>query len=376
MEVGEIEIVGAVEVYIVVLFVLRIESTKGNMTHKPIIEYAISITLIALFLLIACDRSEPTPKEIAIDHSRATVVKVVLDTNFLETPFDASLFALSHAIGQHVYITSSNSHYGYMVHGYSFRNGFEQVLEPVIRHGRGPGEAVSISGSNKTMQSDTLVLRTRENAKLILWTSDMKSRDIEIEASVFAQMTSEFALDNGYLAFQIIPHLQSGSLIGVMNLHQENIVYGLSPRVPYGFQPEIRNALSSICPSPNGFVLSFLGDRKVYRIDYNAQVHQIMALGESDPIPNPHRIKNPTEAPGAKPYIPKMQYHNGLLHVLMDDSLYLLDLESQRVKTVIHFVNREDERMTPLEFSASGDHMIVRIGRNRFYPVQLEPDWY
>jgi hypothetical protein len=349
---------------------------KGKITHKPYEEHTMIKPLIALVLLIACDRSVPVPNEILIDHSRVKNVNVVLDTNFMETPFDASLFSLSHAVGQHVYITSSNSHYGYLVHRYSIGYGFAPEPEPVIRYGRGPGETVSISRSNKTIQNDTLAFLSRENANIILLTSDMKSIDLDIESNVFSRMTGEFALDNDYLLFENTPHLQSGALVGVLDLRNGSIQYGISPRVPYGYQPAIRNVIATVSPIPNGFALAFLGDRKVYIIGYSAVVSRILALGVSDPIEKPYRINDPFEAPGAGPYIPKMQYHNGLLHVLMDGTLYLLDLESQRVKTVIHFVNREDERMTPLEFSASGDHMIVRIGRNRFYPVHLEPDWY
>lgn len=342
--------------------------------RKDSIQCLLNPLFFTLLVSVGCSRQVSEPTEIVVIAEGVQYIEVLLDSEYIEAPFDASLFSLIQMMSTDIFITSAGAYEGYVLHAFNLDQPLD--IKTVIRHGRGPIETTSISSSSKTIQSDSLIFLSREQAKLLIVTSVGQVSDFEIDSEIYNQIRGAFSMQSGFIAFETNSHLHPKSLIAVLNVNSGAISYGIPPRVPYGYQPAVRNIISHMCPIPEGFALVFVGDRKLYLIDRAANVQRVLALGESDPIGTPFRVSNPSEAPGAYPRIPKMQYHNGLLHVLMDDSLYLLDLESQRVKTVIHFVNREDERMTPLEFSASGDHMIVRIGRNRFYPVQLEPDWY
>ena len=246
----------------------------------------------------------------------------------------------------------------------------------VIPFGQGPNEAVTISMSSKNAAGDTLAFLSLQSAKILFVDNSMNVSEHIFSDHVVNKAGDTFAYGNGYIGFSIEPMVGDGDLIGVYNMSNRTFKSGFPLRVPLNMEPAIRNRVFSSAALPDGFVFAFTGDRKFYRVNYNADVNGIYMLGESDPIEEPFNRNDANVPVPSRPHIPKMEYANDYLHVLMDSKIWIIDLETGRSLRQLTFTDDSGEALIPLEFSMNYKNIFIRRGRDMIYMAEIDNQWY
>jgi hypothetical protein len=246
----------------------------------------------------------------------------------------------------------------------------------VIPYGQGPNEAITISMSSKNAAGDTLAFLSLQGAKILFADSSMNVSEHIFSDYVVNKAGDTFAYGNGFIGFSIEPMVGDGDLIGVYHMSNRTLKSGFPLRVPLQMEPAIRNRVFSSAALPDGFVFAFTGDRKVYRVNYNAEVTGIFVLGESDLIEEPFNRNNANDPVSSKPHIPKMEYSNGHLHVLMDSKIWIIDLETGRSLRQLTFTEDSGDALIPLEFSMNYKNIFIRRGRDMIYIAETDGKWY
>jgi hypothetical protein len=255
-------------------------------------------------------------------------------------------------------------------------NDINSVSDTVIPFGQGPNEAVTISMSSKNAAGDTLAFLSLQGSKILFVDNSMNVSEHIFSDHMVNKTGDTFAYGNGYVGFSIEPMVGDGDLIGVYNMSNRTLKSGFPLRVPLNMEPAIRNRVFSSAALPDGFVFAFTGDRKFYRVDYNAEVNGIYVLGESDPIEEPFNRNDANDPVPSRPHIPKMEYSNDHLHVLMDSKIWIIDLETGRSVRQLAFTDDSGGAVIPLEFSMNNKTMFIRRGRDMIYMAEIDSQWY
>lgn len=330
--------------------------------------YPISLTIMAL--CSACSNTSEESLVHKIMNESTTVQHVVLSNPIMDTPFNSSLSALVQANRNHILIAAARPYEGSIA--FAMRYPFTDStyhLNGLIREGSGPFEARALHASSKTIGGDTIAFLAFEDAKLIWVDEDLNRSERVLQADFSQRFGDVFAYQGGMVAYSMNPRTGDGYLIGIHHIVPESTFFGIQIRVPVDYQPAIRNRVFSIAPIPDGFAVAFLGDRQIYLLNTRAEITNILVLGESDPIGEPYLVSNPMDAPPSRPHIPKIEYDSGILHVLMDGELLFIDLEKRTITNRLAFVDTQNQPVVPLEFSISGQDLIIRVGRNELYKV-------
>ena len=101
------------------------------------------------------------------------------------------------------------------------------------------------------------------------------------------------------------------NILRIIDLEKGTIVGGVPLRVPNGYEPAIRNQVFSMASVPNGFAVSFVGDRKFFIVYYSGTIKNEIILGESD-----HPKPTITKSNGSIPALLK-KLVNGSSNLLM-----------------------------------------------------------
>lgn len=330
---------------------------------------------MSLVIIVSCTQRNDNSSDEKVNFSNTKTYTVELEKLFLDDQFNISLSSLIQVSNNNLFVTSSSPLHDTVVFAYDIHNSDNKTINS-IKNGYGPFEATSINNSSKNITNETISFLALGNAKIIFVDDYLDKSDFTIQPEIFNKLGDVITYHDNMIAFSVEPNVSNGKLIGIYNIDSDTIHYGVPIRVPHQMQPAIRNRIFAICPIPNGFALAFLGDRKVYLINNEATTIAILHLGESDPIEEPFRINNPFDAPSSRPYIPKMEYQDGVLHILLDHEILLVDIPSLNVKTRIKFINYDHSVITPLEFTLNDSHLFVRTTRNKIYVTDVLHEWY
>jgi len=319
-------------------------------------------------------------------HAEADLIKKNTETIIFASKMDIvddlpmSFYSFLQANESGLYITSPNPFKDSVLYKFP-RNKIGEYgvhLNGIIREGRGPLELQSVNLSTKTANGDTLLFYSFNDSQYLGLDNKGKIFD-HIKTSVNVLNTgSSFAYSNGYL---LIPSfskmLARDHLLTMLNIHDGTQFDFFEPRVPAGFEPSIRNLVFPMGAIPDGFAISFLGDRRVYILGFDGGIKRELIFGQSDPIPRPYTITNPVEAPSSRPYITKIEFHNGNLFVLKERMIWILDYPSFEPKKKIAVIRNPDEDSAPvIDFSVTDDIMYLRMGNDGLYYIQTNPDWF
>lgn len=240
----------------------------------------------------------------------------------------------------------------------------ENVLFGIVKSGRGPRESEFLTASTKSITGDTLYFFSHANQKFIQVDKYGTVTDLNIYDKEFSLMGFSFAFNHDFIAFPVEPKFSRDFLIKIYNIKSLEFQSAIEMRVPFGSQPSVRNEISAICSIPDGFALTFIGDRKIYLINFNGEILQELILGTSDEIKIEKERELNSEPSVATPYLTKMEYVNGTLFTLMEGELWKIDYKSKNPINIINFYNAEDNKIKPLDFSISDSNLFVRLGRS------------
>jgi len=304
-------------------------------------------------------------------------VSVDVVTYIQDPDFQASIRSLIQANDSGLFMTPVMPVKNTVLFHYDVKNdGPERMSGPSVFRGQGPNEALDISLSAKNTAGDTLAFLSINSAKILFIDAGLNVSERFLASQILTKTGDAFSYSNGYLGFSMEPRLGEGNLFGVYNFQNGSFYAGFPLRVPLNMEPAIRNRVFASAAVPDGFVFAFTGDRKFYRVNYKAEITGIYVLGEDEPIGEPFRINNPKESVSSRPYITKMEYSNGYLHVMMDQKIWVIDLESRQSIAQLEFVDKSGEIINPFEFTMNGKMLFIRQGRDLIHKVEIDQNWY
>lgn len=331
--------------------------------------------IVSLFILISCDNNNVITHSLNAPEAETVIVQQPLDDH----DFAISLYSMIQVNNSGLYVTPAQVINDSVL--YYYPNERKTLcchkVEGIIRQGRGPLEMTDVRLSTKTVTGDTLIFFSSHLSKLITIDNNGLVNEIKLQEPDLTKMGYAFSYNKTHLAFSLEPALGNEHLIEIINTVSGDFVTTFPRRVPFGFEPAIRNQVFSMAAVPDGFVVSFVGDRKLYRFNFNGDILDEIIMGKSEPIGKPYKIQNPQSAPSSKPYIPKIEYHNGYLFVLMDQQIWILKYEDFEPVKRLKILRDPNEEIAPVtDFSVTSDFIYVRMGRNELYRMTTNSNWY
>lgn len=337
------------------------------------------IFFLAVIIIFSCKISDENQfnNEIIlansdVDREKVTVEKLELENDYL---MSFNSFLQSNESG--LYVTPFNAVNDSVLFKFSGYNNISKRLRGAIREGNGPNELLSIYLSTKTT-SDTLIFYSmNSSAYLSIDSSGNISEKQRGPVNVFINGSS-IGYNKGHF---LLPSFNSShsknNLLTITNTRLNTQIDFFEPRVPAGYEPSIRNQVFPIGALPNGFVFSFLGDRKVYTTGFEGSIENIVVLGESDPIEEPYLLSGSSRPPGARPYITKIEFFRDHLFILMDNHIWILEYPDLTLKKILEF-NRNVEEDTPpvIDFSINNELLFLRIGRDGLFSSNTNKNWF
>ncbi|MEO9887543.1 MAG: hypothetical protein ABJR05_08940 [Balneola sp.] len=333
---------------------------------------------ILIFFLIGCNQSNDSIQSV-IDLSQPKEENI--NTQFIsKMPLDIDEFSYSNfsfiqANNSGIYVTPSTTIDGYVLYRYQISSNSTVEVKGVVKEGRGPKEKERISMSSKSISGDTLLFGSSGSKTLVINRKGELS-EWNVPTYKLPNFGYSFSYNGNKLLIPSFNPAQSENLFGIFDIENQSINFSFPARVPYGFQPSIRNDILGETPIPGGFAVSFLGDRKVYILNYLGEIEKEIILGESDEIPRPYKVENVQESIGAKPHITKMEYFNDHLLVLMDNILWFIKMPSFEVSNRLKFHTLENEdKATVIDFSIAENYLYLRVGRKGIYFTETDQSW-
>lgn len=335
--------------------------------------------IITCLIALSCSNVESEKigitdlKDKVSDESRIVAKKLpILDE------FAYSNFSFIQANNSGLYVTPSTNISGYVLYRYQLvgSKNWQVKIDSLVKSGRGPNEIESIYLSSKTINGDTLLF-TSPGDKTILIDQSGELSEWDYDTRRIINFGYSFSYSNEHLLIPSFNQTQTDYLFKIYDLEKMKEYSSFEPRVPFGYQPSIRNEILGESPVPNGFIISFLGDKKLYLIDLKGEIRKELHLGESDIIPEPYRVSDPQESPGAIPYITKIEFFNEHLLILLDNVIWVISYPSLELKHKIKLATSNEKEKSPvLDFSISDKYLYSRIGRQGIFAVPTDKDWF
>tara|TARA_R110002124_G_scaffold287343_2_gene473430 strand:+ start:292 stop:1323 length:1032 start_codon:yes stop_codon:yes gene_type:complete len=330
------------------------------------------------FLLLSCSQFEYGNEIIDLRNSSIKEDTLISKKiKFSEDELYYSNYSFMQSNNSGLYITPPTPVGGVVLYKYDLINSGDTArVTAVMKKGRGPEEMESIFLSSKTINGDTLMFSSPGNKTFIVNQNGSLSQ-WEFDTRGIINFGYSFSYGEKKLLIPSFNPSQESYLFTIYDIEEDSSYNFFTPRVPYGFEPSIRNEILGETPMPDGFAISFLGDKKVYILNFNGRVKKEIILGESDEIPKPYKINNPHESPGAIPYITKMEFYNKHLLVLLDNIIWIMEYPSFSLKKKIKLLNNKEAEISPiLDFSISDKYLFSRIGREGIYYIETDENWF
>ncbi len=332
-------------------------------------------------LVLGCT-SQKSNDEAAIDLSNTTAEEISIIAKKMQMPgfeFEYSNYSFIQANNSGLYVTPATAIDGFALYRYTIKpeKEFTQV-DSVVRLGRGPNELELLQMSSKTTSGDTLLFSSPFNKILLVNQSgELSEWDIDLYSKKVINYGYFFSYGNNNLLIPSFNPIQTDYLFTIYEVEGNQVYDSFPPRVPYGFEPSIRNVPVGETPLPDGFAISFLGDRKVYLLNEMGEINKEIILGESTIIPSPYKVKNPQDAPSAIPHIPKMEFYKGHLLVLADNIIWVVEYPSFNLKSKIRLLHNDQVETSPvIDFSVTDRYLYARIGREGMFYTETDRNWF
>jgi len=192
-------------------------------------------------------------------------------------------------------------------------------LSPLILNGRGPGELSIVSAAGKSVNSDTVTFYSANDAKFLIFDEELSLVE---EAKMFEPLNirGDLIFRNYASLVSINPKYNDENIFRQIN-HENKSSYSFYPaRVPVDYEPQIRNKISSLTPTPDGFAFSFTGDKEVLFLSKDNNTISRLQFGSNDPIET-WKANSTNDGARSMAYIREIEYHNDNLFVLYDNEV-------------------------------------------------------
>ncbi len=338
------------------------------------------ITLWILATFTRCYQTAPEDRDIQIhrfDKDTTEETYVARPVN-RQHEFPLSMFAMIQAIDESLFIAPFGRVDTYVLFRYYFGNETHccPELKGFISYGRGPKESESLSMSAKTFSQDSVLFYSSNSNRYTVITGEGNSAEVTIDAK--PNMGYMFAYGNGKLLTSIFnPMFETENLFHILDINTGDEKTFVKARVPFGYEPAIRNLPSAVASTPTGFAIAFVGDKGIQFYDYNGQLFREYIFGESEPVRIRKKGSSSEKEEASNPYILKIEYYEGSLFVLIQQHLWVIDFEKNELISRLKILEDPDQETAPLnDFSIGEDKIFLRFRRDDLAYIPLEDGWY
>lgn len=242
-------------------------------------------------------------------------------------------------------------------------------LSGVTPNGRGPLEYSNFSYSN-LFSNSSLHYHSSSSAKSLIINKDGSLKEIVFDNSRIASTMGQPIVYNGeYFILSTGIFNDEFNLLAFDNDGNE-IATIEKKRIPKGYQPKIRDHLSTLAVDDGKLFFSYYGDREIYVYE-NFNKAKIFTLGENDPID----LVFHKDGDGSKttPYIGKMVAQDGILYVLYIKKLLIIDTISNKVirvidlESIVHKYNESDAFVAVTDFTIYNQRIFFKVNYDEYY---------
>lgn len=245
---------------------------------------------------------------------------------------------------------------------------------PIINAGRGPGELQFIDANAKSRNGDSLMFFSISEAKFLTFDESMKLV-LEERSPVPLNIDGNFAFSGRAISIAQSPALNDDHIFRKFNLETRSSESFLKARVPTGYQPQIRNNLSTMALIPDGIVFSYYGDQEILFLNKNT-ITRALGFGSNEPI-DTWKSDPKKDGSRSKAYILKVEYSNDHLFVLYRKELLIFSYpELKPKKRIIVLSDINDKKPSVTGFSVYEDWLYITYLGQQISQIKMNPKWF
>lgn len=324
---------------------------------------------VVFILLLSCDdisKEKINTYNVKLELSDSTIVYPQFYE--LEERFAPAQFSLQ-SNKEGVVITPRTPASGYSLFYYSHEDMDTccSQMNGLLKSGRGPGESGAIISGTRTADSDTLVYYSIDTSRFYHFDQNLKLiKDYFVSGRDFL-VTDRFTYTNGKY-YSKANFSDEEKILKIYNSSTNTTKTLIDTRIPQGYQPAARNNIASIMATPKHILLAIVGEKEIFILNNEDQVVGKIILGENDPLPEPFKPVSNDEVESSLQHIFKMEFHDGMLFVLMKSGLVVLNSDYEFLARFV-FNDHKDENLNISDFTVNNEMLYLRKGLLSLYRI-------
>lgn len=324
---------------------------------------------LVLFLMLSCaeeNNEERYVYDVKLELNDSTIVYPQFYE--LEELFAPAQFSLQ-SNKEGLVVTPRTPASGYSLFYYSHED-MDTCCSPMnglMNSGRGPGESGAIISGTRTADSDTLVYYSIDTSRFYHFDQNLKLiKDPFVSGRDFL-ITDRFTYTNGKY-FSKANFSDEEKILKIYDFSTKTTKSLIDNRIPQGYQPAARNNIASIVATPEHILVALVGEKEILMISDEDQLIGKIILGENDPLPEPFKPASQDDVKSSLQHIFKMEYHDGMLFILMKSGLVVLNNDYEFLARFV-FNDHIDENLDISDFTVNDEKLYLRKGLSDLYRV-------
>jgi len=240
-------------------------------------------------------------------------------------------------------------------------------MNGLLKSGRGPGESGAIISGTRTADSDTLVYYSIDTSRFYHYDQNLNLTKDPLVSVRDILVTDRFTYSNGKY-YSEATFSDQEKILKIYDTATKTTKSLIDNRIPQGYQPAARNNIASITSTPEYVLVALVGEKEILMISDEDQLISKIILGENDPLPEPFKPASQDDVKSSLQHIFKMEYHDGMLFILMKSGLVVLSSDYEFTARFV-FKDQNDETLDVSDFTVNNEMLYLRKGLSDLYRV-------
>lgn len=240
-------------------------------------------------------------------------------------------------------------------------------MNGLMRAGRGPGESGAIVSGARTYDGDRLIYYSLDTSRFYHFDQDLNLIDDPLMHIRDLMVTGLFTYRNGRY-YTEASFSDEEKILRVYDTNSNTSTTLIDYRIPLGYQPAARNTIASIVSTPEEVLVALVGEKEILVINDENKIEGKIIIGENDPLPKPFKPSPYERVKSTTKHIFKMEYHDGMIFILMESGLIVLNNEFKFVTRFV-FSNNNKEKLAISDFTVNSNKLYLRHGLSSVYRV-------
>jgi len=324
--------------------------------------------LILIFLL-GCTERKNRDIHIYVINSELSDSTIVYPQLYeIEELFAPAQFSLqSNNKGLVVTPRTISSGYSLFYYAHPDTNTHFPKMNVLMKSGRGPGESGIMLAGTRTAESGSLVYYSMGTSRFYHYDQNLDLIKEPLVNAMDILVTDNFTYANGRY-YSEATFSEEEKILKIYDTTNNITKTIIDKRIPHGYQPAARNNIASIISTPEHILLALIGEKEIMIIDEEDRISGKIVLGENDPLPEPYIPKSSEDMKSSSKHIFKMEYHDGMIFVLMKSGLTVLNNDYEFVSRIV-FKDFSKEKLEISDFTINSEMLYLRKGLLNIYRI-------